>query len=73
MEMDCSAQEPYNLLIVTYRENGHTAGSEIDMLLRRTCNKGLTNLEYKSTPQDLTEKGWRKTQECRLRGFNVRI
>jgi hypothetical protein len=56
MEMDCSAQEPYNLLIVTYRENGHTAGSEIDMLLRRTCNQGLTNLEYKSTPQDLTEK-----------------
>jgi hypothetical protein len=26
--------------------------------LKQTCNKGLTNPEYKSTPQDLTdEKG----------------
>jgi hypothetical protein len=26
--------------------------------MRRTCNKGLTNPEYKSIPQDLTkEKG----------------
>jgi hypothetical protein len=26
--------------------------------MRRTCNKGLTNPEYKSTPQNLTdEKG----------------
>jgi hypothetical protein len=26
--------------------------------MRHTCNKGLTNPEYKSTPQDLTdEKG----------------
>jgi hypothetical protein len=26
--------------------------------MRHTCNKGLTNTEYKSTPQDLTdEKG----------------
>jgi hypothetical protein len=24
--------------------------------MRRTCNKGLTNHEYKSTPQDLTDK-----------------
>jgi hypothetical protein len=55
---DYSAQEPYNLLIVAYRENGHAAGSETNLLQRHTCNKGLTNPEYKSTPQDLTdEKG----------------
>jgi hypothetical protein len=24
--------------------------------MRRTCNKGLTNPKYKSTPQDLTNK-----------------
>jgi hypothetical protein len=56
METDCSTQEPYNLLVVTYRENGHVVGSKIDLLLRRTCNKGLTNPEYKSTPQDLTDQ-----------------
>jgi hypothetical protein len=57
-ETDCSAQEPHNLLVVAYRENNHAAGSETDLLHRRTCNKGLTNPEYKSTPQDLTdEKG----------------
>jgi hypothetical protein len=55
---DCSAQEIDILLIVAYRENGHTAGSKTDLLLRCTCNKGLTNPEYKSTPQDITdEKG----------------
>jgi hypothetical protein len=56
MEMDCSAQEPYNLLVVAYRKNGHAVGSETDLLLRHTCNKGLTNYEYKSTPQDLSNK-----------------
>jgi hypothetical protein len=58
METDCSAQEPYNLLVIAYRKNGHIAGSKIDLLLRCTYNKGLTNPKYKSTPQDLTdEKG----------------
>jgi hypothetical protein len=58
MEMDCSSQEPNILLVVAYRKNGHAAGSKTDLLLRHTCNTGLTNPEYKSTPQDLTdEKG----------------
>jgi hypothetical protein len=40
----CSAQKPNLLLIVACR--------------RHTCNKGLTNPEYKGIPQDLTdEKG----------------
>jgi hypothetical protein len=57
-KMDCSAQEPNILLVVAYRENGHAVGSKTYLLLRRTYNKGLTNHEYKSTPQDLTdEKG----------------
>jgi hypothetical protein len=57
-ETYCSTQEPYNLLVVAYRKNGHATGSKTDLLQRRTCNKGLTNPEYKSTPQDLTdEKG----------------
>jgi hypothetical protein len=56
--MDCSTQEPDILLIVAYHKNGHAAGSETNLLMRRTYNKGLTNPEYKSTPQDLTdEKG----------------
>jgi hypothetical protein len=54
--MDCSAQEPNILLVVAYRKDGHAAGSETNLLMRRTCNKGLTNPEYKSTPQDLTDK-----------------
>jgi hypothetical protein len=57
-KMDCSAQEPNILLVVAYHENGHAVGSKTYLLLRRTYNKGLTNPEYKSTPQDLTdEKG----------------
>jgi hypothetical protein len=56
--MKCSAQEPHILLVVAYRKDGHAAGSETNLLMRRTCNKGLTNPKYKSTPQDLTyEKG----------------
>jgi hypothetical protein len=56
--MDCSAQEQNILLDVAYRKDGHAAGSETNLFMRHTCNKGLTNAEYKSTPQDLTnEKG----------------
>jgi hypothetical protein len=44
------------LLVIAYRKDGHAAGSEINLLMRRTCNRGLTNPEYKSTPQDLTDK-----------------
>jgi hypothetical protein len=56
--MDCSAQEPNILFVVAYRKDGHAAGSETNLLMRRTCNKGLTNPEYKSTPHGLTdEKG----------------
>jgi hypothetical protein len=53
-----SAQEPNILLIIAYRKYGHVAGFETHLLMRCTCNRGLTNPEYKSTPQDLTdEKG----------------
>jgi hypothetical protein len=31
-EMDWSAQEPYNLLVIAYHENGHAAGSKTDLL-----------------------------------------
>jgi hypothetical protein len=56
--MECSAQEPNILLVIAYRKYGYTAGPETHLLMRRTCNKGLTNPEYKSTQQDLTdEKG----------------
>jgi hypothetical protein len=58
METDSSAQEPTILLVVAYRKDGHAAGSETNLLMRRTCNKGLINPEYKSTPPHLTdEKG----------------
>jgi hypothetical protein len=49
-ETDCSAQEPNILLIVAYRKDGHAVGSETNLFMRHTCNKGLTNPEYKSTP-----------------------
>jgi hypothetical protein len=54
--MKCSAQEPHILLVVAYYKDGHVAGFETNLLMRRTCNKGLTNPKYKSTPQDLTDK-----------------
>jgi hypothetical protein len=58
--MDCSTQEPNILLVIVYRKDGHAAGSETNLLMRLTCNKGLTNPEYKSTPQDwLDEKSER--------------
>jgi hypothetical protein len=55
-KMSCSAEEPNKLLIVAYRKDGHAAGSETNLLMRRTCNRGSTNPKYKSTPQDLTDK-----------------
>jgi hypothetical protein len=55
-EMDCSAQELDILLIVAYRQNGHATGSKIDLLLRRTCNKGLTNPEYKKYSTRLNQQ-----------------
>jgi hypothetical protein len=39
--------------------------------MRRTYNWGSTNPEYKSTPQDLTDKKVEKTLECRLGGIKV--
>jgi hypothetical protein len=51
-----SAQEPNKLLVVAYRKDGHAAGFETNLLVRRTCNRGSTNPEYKSTPQDLTDQ-----------------
>jgi hypothetical protein len=58
MKTGCSAQEPNILLIVAYRKDDHAVESQTNLLMRRTCNKGLTNPKYKSTPQDLTnEKG----------------
>jgi hypothetical protein len=71
--MECSAQEPNILLVVAYRKDGHAAGSETHLLMRRTYNKGLTNPEYKSTPQDLTEEKVEKTQECKHKGIKVRF
>jgi hypothetical protein len=50
--MECPALEPNTLLVVAYRKDGHAAGSETHLLMRRTCNKGLTNPKYKSTQQD---------------------
>jgi hypothetical protein len=42
--------------------------------MRRTCNRGSTNPEYKSTSQDLTDtKRVEKTPEYRLRGIKVRF
>jgi hypothetical protein len=41
--------------------------------MRRTCNRGLTNPEYESTQQDLTDKTSGTTQECRLRENKVRF
>jgi hypothetical protein len=52
----CSAQEPNKLLVVAYCKDVHAVGSETNLLMRRTCNRGSTNPEYKSTPQDLTDK-----------------
>jgi hypothetical protein len=50
--MECPAQEPNTLLLVTYRKNCHAAGSKTHLLARRICNKGLTNPKYKSTQED---------------------
>ena len=44
-----------HLLVVIDLKNRHAAQSKADLLMRLTCNKGLTNPEYKSTQQDLTE------------------
>ena len=35
--------------------DSHAARSKTDLLMRLTCNKGSTNLEYESTQQDLSE------------------
>jgi hypothetical protein len=58
MKTDCTTQGPNILLVIAYRKDSHAARSETNLLMRHTCNKGLTNPEYKSTPQDLIdEKG----------------
>jgi hypothetical protein len=36
------------------------------LLLALTCNKGLTNPEYKGTQQDLTDKKGNTPRICRL-------
>jgi hypothetical protein len=51
-----STQDPNKLLVVAYRKDGHAAGSKTNLHMRRTCNRRSTNPEYKSIPQDLTDK-----------------
>jgi hypothetical protein len=64
--MEYSAQEPNILFVIAYRKDGHAAGSKTHLLMRRTCNKGLTNPKYKSTQQDLTDE---KSERLRNAGL----
>jgi hypothetical protein len=36
--------------------------------MRHTCNRGSTNSEYKSTPQDLTDKKGGEDSEMQAQG-----
>jgi hypothetical protein len=62
--MECPAQELNILLVVAYRKDYHAAGSETHLLIRRTCNKGLTNPEYKSTQQDWPDEKSEKLRDA---------
>jgi hypothetical protein len=45
--MRCLAQRPHSLLVVAFfNDNGHAARFKTDLLMHRTCNKGLINPEY---------------------------
>jgi hypothetical protein len=47
------------LLLGLFLRNQHGAEARASLLMRFTCNKGLTNPEYKSTQQELTDEGVR--------------
>jgi hypothetical protein len=57
------------VLQLAYRKDGHTAGSETNLLMRHTCNKGLTNPKCKSTPQDLTDEKGREDSGMQAEGI----
>jgi hypothetical protein len=63
--MECPSQEPNTLLLIAYRKDSHAAGFGTHPLMRRTYNKGLTNLEYKNTQQD-----WPNKKSERLRNVD---
>jgi hypothetical protein len=68
-----SAQEPNKLLVVAYSKDCHAVGSKPNLLMRRTCNRGSTNPEYKSTPQDLTDKKGRVDSGMQAQGHQGEV
>jgi hypothetical protein len=68
-----SAQEPNKLFVVAYRKDGHAAWSKTNLLMRRTCNRGSTNPEYKSTPQDLIDKKGGEDSEMQAQGNQGKV
>jgi hypothetical protein len=65
--------EPNKLIVVACRKDGHAAGSETNLLMRHTYNRGSTNPEYKSTPQDLTDKKGGEDSEMLAQGNQVKV
>ena len=59
------------ILLGLLLQNHHTAGTHANLLMRLTCNKGLTNPEYKGTQQDLTDEKERLQGYTGLRGIKV--
>ena len=53
------------LLLGLFLQNRHTTGTHANLLMRLTCNKGLTNPEYKCTQQELTDER-KRLRICRL-------
>ena len=63
--MPKGAQQP---LLLELLLNRHAAGAKAKLLMRVTCNKGLTNPKYKGTQQDLTDKKKRLQRYAGFRG-----
>jgi hypothetical protein len=60
-------------LLLGLLQNYHAAGAKAQLLMRLTCNKGLTNPKYKGTEQDLTNKKEILQGYAGLRGIKVSL
>ena len=54
-------------------QNRYAAAAKAWLLMRLTCNKGLTNPEYKGTQQDLIDEKERIQGYAGLRGIKVSL
>ena len=71
LQLEYPAQGSHILLIFFDLNLRHVAGTQTNLLMTYTCNRGLKNPEYGSTQQDLPDK--KIGEDSGMQGKSVKV